>query len=266
MPVRERSRPRPSVDLPPSPQRDSRPRLRSRPQTYEEEIFLRREQEERDEALARRLSNYRDFEDEHDDDFLGDFGDITGLGNAGGHFMNEDFRPRLHNMAVPQHPPHPHNKLLDPAPMFERPQAGDYVQDVSRARRPRANSLTRLAERFNAPAHRPPPPLPTAQTMPLPVMTPALAPGPVIRRGTADAPATGRMLRPAAPVYEEPDDMSLPKGMSVKKQHVRDPPKGIKSSALAGLTGDGRYRNRVDEWLKYVGQGPGETANAEAVS
>lgn len=275
VPVRERFGARPTVDLPPSPQRESRPVLRTRPQNYEEELLFRRLQEEQDEAYARRLSNYRDYDDEREDDFLHSFGDINGIGNAGGHFMNEDFRPRPRTVMVPQPPPAPHPPPipLEPAPIFERAQTGDYIQGVNRARGVRANSLTRLADRFNSdlrsgPAqHRVPPTLQTAVTMPLPAMTPALAPGPQIRRHTVEEIGTrsverpsGRITRPV--VYDEPEDMAPQGGggTAVRKQHVREPPRGPKQSAMAGLTGDGRYHGRVDEWLVYVGQGQGQPA------
>lgn len=275
MPIRERFGGRPTVDSPPSPQRESRSGLRSRPPTYEEEMLLRRLQEDRDEALARRLQSHRDLDDAHDDDFIGGFGDINGVGNAAGHFMNDDFRPRPRSLAVLHPPPAPHPPMvpLEPAPMFDRPQAGDYVQGVNRARGVRANSLTRLADRFNSdlrsgsgPNHRAPPTLQTSATMPLPVMTPALAPGPQIRRHagpeggggeiglrSVERPS-GRITRPV--VYEEPEEMVLPRGMSVRKQQpVREPPRTPTQSAMAGLTGDERYHGRVEEWVMHVGEG-----------
>lgn len=301
MPIRERLGDHTTVELPPSPRRESRPYLRSRPLNYEEELSDRRLQEERDEAYARHLQHNRDF----DDDFVGGFGDVNGIGNAAGHFMNEDFRPRARprNIAVPPQPPpppaapHPPPMPPEPAPMvFERPQqAGDYVQGVNRARGVRATSMTRLADRFNAdlrssptrPTHAPrvgrPPPLQPSATMPPPAMAPppALAPGPPIRRHATEEIGmrsverpSGRITRPvvyeepeersmegpsrriARPVvYEEPEDIAPPHGMTIRKQHVKDPPRTPRQSAMAGLTGDERYRGRVDEWRRYVADG-----------
>lgn len=250
---------RPTVEMPLNPPREGRvgaPGLR--PQTYAEELLFRRIQQEEDERYARGLQNWR--EDERDDDFQEGFGDITSLGNAAGHFMNDDFRPRPRNHVVPQ-PPLAHGPAMpiDPAPMYDRT---DYVHGVNRARGVRASSLTRLADRFTA---RPPPPMPTAATMPLPSMPPAmgppgLAPGPQIRRGTAETAdigvrsidrPTGRVVRPA--VYEEPEDMAEAQHPKVRKQHVRESSKGPLSSALAGLTAGGSYKNRVHEWRMYVG-------------
>lgn len=275
IPVRDRFGGRPSVDMPPSPQRESRHGLRSRPQNYEEELHLRRRQVEEDEALARRMQNYRDRDDAREEDFLSGFGEINGIGNAGGHFMNEDFRPRPRSIVVPQPPPAPQPPTisLEHPPMFERAQAGDYVQGVNRARGVRANSLTRLADRFNSDLrssqnHRIPPALQTSATMPLPTMTSALAPGPQIRRHTGAESGnaigdfgirsverpSGRITRPV--VYDEHEEMLLPMGMAGRKQqHVKDPPRTPKQSAMAGLTGDERYHGRVEEWIRYVGDG-----------
>lgn len=252
--------------MPFSPGREGRPGGRGlRPQNRAEEELFRRLQLEEDERYARGLQDWR--EDERDDDFQEGFGDITSLGNAAGHFLNDNFRPRMRNIVVPQHPP-PHAPPIpiDPAPIFDRT---DYVHGVNRARGVRASSLTRLADRFTA--RPPPPPLPTAATMPLPSMTPAmgpppgLAPGPQIRRHTVE-PAeigtraverpNGRILRPI--FYEEPEEMmgAPPHTKTVpvvRREHVREPPKGPLSSELAGLTAGGSYKNRVYEWRMYVG-------------
>lgn len=39
----------------------------------------------------------------------------------------------------------------------------------------------------------------------------------------------------------------------IRKQPIHEPPKGPLSSALAGLTAGGSYKNRVHEWRMYVG-------------
>lgn len=261
------------MDMPPSPQRESRYASRSRPQTYEEELLFRRLQEEQDEALARRMQNYRDPEDARDDDFLDGFGEINGLGNAAGHFMNDNFRPRPRNIVVPQPPPAPHPPMIpvEHTPIFDRPQAGDYVQGVRRARGVRANSLTRLADRFNSdlrtgPTHRMPPTLQPSATMPLPTMQSALAPGPQIRRNTGpdggggevgmrsvERPS-GRITRPV--VYDEPEEVASVRDSAERRQHhVKEPARAPKQSAMAGLTGDERYGGRVEEWMTYVHAG-----------
>ena len=71
-----------------------------RPRAYQEEIDQRREQERRDEALARRLQGL-----DIDAGFLrpGDFArtnnvGVFGIGNAAGHFLNEHFIQQVPNV------------------------------------------------------------------------------------------------------------------------------------------------------------------------
>lgn len=269
-----------AAEVPLSPQREVRSGgsgLQPRPRSYEEEMRMRRLQEDSDAAYARRLQAMHDFGDEREDDYVGGFGGIHGIGNAAGHFMNEDFRPRPRNPVVPQPPP-PHAPAipLEP-PAFDRAPPGDYIQGVNRARGVRATSLNRLADRFNpesrqSAAHRPPPALQTSQTMPLPVMTPAVGPalalGPTVlpmRRhtGGSDAyieeirprtggtrsvervTASGRTKRPV--IYGEPEEMSLRHG-GVAREEPR-------ASAMAGLTDGLKGRLRVDEWREHVSPG-----------
>lgn len=303
LPARERfGGGRPTVDVPPSPPRDwPAPGVspftgpRHRPQNYDEERILRRRQEDRDEVYARRLQNYQDHDYDYDreDDFLGGFGDIDGLGNAGGHHLNEDFRPRQRHITAPQPPPPvPMPAMtIDPGPIFDRTGTG-YVQDVNRARGLGPNSLDRrLADRFNSdlrqsPTHRgpsshgaPPLPLQSAATISLPAMMPALGPASVpARRHTVESEemyaddsmrarsggtksvervtASGRTTRPV--VFEEPENMALPMGAVVRKQHIRDPPR---ASNLAGLAGPGRGMDRVLEWRTHVEPGWPEMAS-----
>jgi hypothetical protein len=59
------------------------------PRAYHEELDARRRQELLDEEVARRFQ-ILGFDD--DEDYNGGVGNIDGIGNAQGHFMNEDFR------------------------------------------------------------------------------------------------------------------------------------------------------------------------------
>lgn len=269
---------RPAADVPLSPQRDARPGAGPgpRPRSYEEELRIRRLQEESDAVYARRLQAFPDFGDEREDDFVGGVGGVHGIGNAAGHFMNEDYRPRPRNLVVPQPPP-PHAPTipLEPSP-FDRAPPGDYIQGVNRLRGVRATSLNRLADRFNpesrqSQTHRPPA-LPTSQTMPLPVMTPAVGPplasGPTVlpmRRHTGGGDTYGDEIRPRTGgtrsvervtasgrtkrpiVYDEPDEISLSKGAAVWEEP--------RASAMAGLTDGLKGRLRVDEWREHVSPG-----------
>lgn len=163
---------------------------RPRPQSYEEEILLRRLQEQRDERLTRRMraqAQYDDHDDDDDDDnddYQGRIGVIHGIGHQAGHHMNDDYRRRPETTIVPP-APHTEPRGAPQQPPYDRTTAGgtDYVSGVHRARGVRAGSMERrLADRFNselrsaAPAHRGPPPPPppppppmlkTAATMPI---------------------------------------------------------------------------------------------------
>lgn len=252
---------------------------------------------------ARHLQNYQDYDDDREDDFLGGFGDIHGIGNAGSHHLNEDYRPRPRHVTVPQppQPPPPMPSMaLEPAPLFDRSGTG-YIQEVNRARGVGANSLERrLADRFNSDlrqspthrgpvAHAPPPPAPapphSSATIPLPVMAPALGPASVPARrhtveagelyggddgqrarqgGTRSVERVTASGRTTRPVvYEEPEEMVPPMGTVVRKQHMRDPPR---ASNLAGLTGSGRGVERVFEWRTHVEPGLLDPESASVTS
>ena len=65
-----------------------RPRIPNPALGYQEELERRREQERRDEAMARRMQALG----------LEDPDDEEGFGNAAGHFMNENFVQRAHDI------------------------------------------------------------------------------------------------------------------------------------------------------------------------
>lgn len=199
----------------------SKSTMRPRPRSYQDESLLRRMQPREEHNTKRRLrafSRYQDPEDEgeeEDDDFLGGVGDITGIGNSAGHFMNESFRRRPDNLISPVAPaPPPPPPAPQPPPAFERSNSGtDYLTGVKKARGVRASSLERLAHRFNidqrtsprrrpsgppthpVSAYGPMPSLPTMHTMPslssmpmAPIPPPAvsLGNGPITRRHTME--------------------------------------------------------------------------------
>lgn len=60
--------------------------------TYDDEINDRRRQGRADEILARRLQGLEIGDRNFDDDYNGGIGDVMGIGNGAGHFMNESFR------------------------------------------------------------------------------------------------------------------------------------------------------------------------------
>lgn len=170
---------------------------RPRPQNYEEEMLLRRLQEQRDERYTRRRRGLDRYDDDYDDDdedndYQGRIGDIHGIGQQAGHHMNDDYRRRPETIVVPA-APHTEPRGVPQQPPYDRTTSGgtDYVSGVHRARGVRASSMERrLADRFNSDlrnsptrtaAHRGPPPPPpmlqtaaTMPTMPKPMMPPQM--------------------------------------------------------------------------------------------
>ena len=235
--------PPPRHATPPPPRRATPP-----PENYEEEIARQREQVQRDEELARRLASL------DDDEYL-DFGNARGVRNAGGHHMNEDYRP-----------PYPL-----PA-MYERsPPARDYVSGVSRTRGMEDTyEQQRLADRFSGYRHfddraMPPPPPPMRMHPP---------PSPI----RTHPPQTSMRMHPPPPpppppmvarphVYEADMYRSAPPTRSPERvvaqgynREVRAHPPSSRSreepkqSSLAGLN-SGRGANRVFEWRTHVPDG-----------
>jgi hypothetical protein len=235
--------------------------IRPRPQTYEEEISMRRRQEQRDAEIARRLQF-----DDMDDDYPGRYGDVIGIGNAAGHFMNDDYRRGSQSHAVHPAPPPPM-----PA-SFERATTGDYVSGVNRARGVRGGSMERrLADRFSetrqgsSPATMLPfsPPVPPAPPAPM-VAGPPLPSspgGPMLRRHTMEDEVyngspharLAERLTPRRIRTEYETERAMP-GLSSRRRPREPEPK---DSVLAGLTGPGSGMNRVFEWRNYVAPGPG---------
>lgn len=177
---------------------------RPRPQSYEEELLLRRLQERREDRYPRRMRGLDRYDDDYDDnddddDYNGRIGDIHGIGHQAGHHMNDDYRRRPETIVVPP-APHTEPRGAPQQSPYDRTTAGgtDYVSGVHRARGVRASSMERrLADRFNsdlrtAPmrtaAHRgpplPPPMLQTAATMPImPTMPVPMVPPQMVPMG-----------------------------------------------------------------------------------
>ncbi|KAI1345031.1 hypothetical protein F5Y15DRAFT_15167 [Xylariaceae sp. FL0016] len=249
---------------------DARPGARARPKTYGEEILARRLQQGRDEDYARRLQY------DEDDNYVGRLGDVVGLGNSAGHFMNDDYRRGPQNMippmsaAAPAPPPPP----APPVAPFERTNSGtDYVSGVNRARGLRAGSMERrLADRFSeqrqgsSPSHRPfgqplpPPPMaPLSMGPPPPPPAPPGVPASLARRHTMDedvyeSPRSARLAERMTPRRTATRDYASEAQVHAPRRHHREPPPP-KDSVLAGLTGQGRGMNRVFEWRNHVDPG-----------
>ncbi|KAI1079182.1 hypothetical protein F5B20DRAFT_545329 [Whalleya microplaca] len=241
---------------------------RARPRNYEDESLRRRLQEQKDEDYARRLQY-----EENDDEYPAGMGDVIGIGNSAGHFMNDDYRRRPQNVSIP----------LAPAPIsppsaapFDRSNAGgDYVSGVNRARGLRGNSMERrLADRFSeqrqSPHLRPfthpipPPPAPPRGAFgppPPPPPQPPMMPISMHRRHTMDddvydGPRShyqserGLSRRATTSTRDYAGDGSAYYDPGRGRHHVREP--SPKSSVLAGLAGPGSGMNRVYEWVNHV--------------
>jgi hypothetical protein len=247
----------------------SAPAMRPRPQNYDEERLLRQLRQQRDENLARRL---RSRDEDEESDYEGGIGEVVGVGNSGGHFLNEDFKRRPQNILMPRPPCAPILTQFDP------PSPGaDYVAGVGRARGLRSSSMERrLADRFSPQRSGPMPPAPLHATAPIlgispthahphahphvhSLSLPMSAPAPLFRRHTMEGHHmynTNRMTRPSERVivgrgrhdYEVEAAAHSP---SIRGRRREEP----RMSTLAGLTGLGRGMNRVFEWRSYVEPG-----------
>ncbi|XWW95427.1 hypothetical protein V2A60_003386 [Cordyceps javanica] len=208
------------------------------PQTYSEEMRLRRLQELRDRVVARNM--------QHDDDYdmMGGIGNVTGLGNTAGHHMNESYR-RDHG-PLPSRPP----------TSFDR--GAGYLSDVNRAR----GYLPSFVERQNSTRSR-------SGRQPSPVAPPLrYSPGYEdlpLRRGSYGhqrsmdereyrrEPQRSRSERivPARTSRRYEDEAAIHGPVRGRRASVEPP----RSSAMAGLNGKDRGMGRVAEWRGYVEPG-----------
>lgn len=222
------------VELPPNDLAEERPRrLRRapRPNTYEEELNERRRQERMDEDIARRLQRVALVDD---GDYQGGIGDIHGIGNGAGHFMNQDYVRAAHNILTGNYD--------------QADAAGNYVMGVANARgvpQPPDPGPRRMAERYPMPGRPAGPPSP---------------PPPVLRRHTMREQVYNINARPAERVvprrsrtdYESEATVHAPPGRRPERSNSRREPR---PSVLAGLGGRG---NRVSAWRSHVDPGAPE--------
>ncbi|KAI0817384.1 hypothetical protein GGR55DRAFT_620202 [Xylaria sp. FL0064] len=194
-------------------------------------------------------------DDDEEDDYLDDVGDVMGIGNAAGHFLNNDYRRRAQSTVVPPAPPPP-VPLPPPSVTLERQSSGaNYVSGVNKARGVRSSSMERrLADRFSEQRqsfnpHRSfgqPGPPPTAPPMGL--GHPPLHQAPMVpsmsRRHTMDddlydMPYNPRYAPHAIPrpnTHNYMDDFAVHPPVSRRRYPQMEPPR---PSELAGLTGPG---------------------------
>lgn len=203
-------------------------RSREYPQTYSEEMRLRRLQEMRDRVVARNMQ-----QDEGYETMGGDYGEVTGLGNAAGHFMNDSYR-------------------RDP------PLRGTgYVNDVNRARGHGSGYPERRpSERGRR--HSPPAP-PLRYSMGPSDFPPRREPLP--RRSSLDqeryssglSRSRSERVAPGRTSHRYEDEkVAHASRPTYRRRRSEEAPRG---SSLAGLNGKGRGMGRVNEWMSYVEPG-----------
>jgi hypothetical protein len=195
------------------------------PNNYDDEMNQRRRQERADEALARRLQGLA-LDD--DDDYQGGIGDIHGIGNGAGHFMNENYvRSAARNILTGNYD--------------QANAAANYVMGVRAARGgprpppPPGFGLERMAY--------PQPPMLRRHTLREQMYNSA--------QGT---PAAERVVpRRTRTDYASEAAVHAPLDrLPQRAASVREEPR---PAVLAGLNGPRRGGNRVDAWRTYVEPG-----------
>ncbi|KAI9171088.1 ATP-dependent RNA helicase DEAH12, chloroplastic [Paramyrothecium foliicola] len=254
------------------------------PGTYEEEMHMRRVQEQRDADLARRMQLYDESDEEYDERGRG--GDMLGVASSSSHHASDEYRRARRRMAAPSPPPAA-PIMLDRGP--------GYVGEVNRARGVRATSQERrLADRFSesrygmgprtgmgspmsahgfSPMRVPPPPvglppmgmamsMPMSMSVPPPPPVPMMPPHsmrPEMYHSVHGTPPEHMMGVPWMPPFYGDDY----EGLSPRSRRPgRDDLEPPRSSTLAGLTGLGSGMNRVYEWRNFVEPGVPEDERA----
>jgi len=209
-----------------TPERPRRLRRPRPPNNYHEEVNERRRQERADEELARRLQRMA-IDGEDDEDYQGGIGDIHGIGNGAGHFMNQDYIRAAHNILTGN--------------FDQATAAANYVMGVANARGgpppPR-----RMADRYPVPprAGRPP------------------SPPPMLRRHSMREQTYNAQTRPAERVVPRRTRTDYESEAAVHAPLGRQPPSPLQArpeptpAVLAGLRGNSRGRNRVSAWRTHV--------------
>ena len=219
----------------PRPDRGNRLR-RPRPNTYDEEINERRRQVRIDENLARRLQTLALEEEE---DYQGEIGDIHGIGNNAGHFMNQDYLRAAHNILTGN--------------FDQATAAANYVMGVAQAR---GVGATRSDPAPRRSTERHPARSPTRAGRPAP-------PPAMLRRHTAreETYNSARTTRPSVRVvprrtrtdYQSEAAVHAP--LERPSSHRSSGRGAPRPSVLAGLGGPGRGSGRVNAWRTHVEPG-----------
>lgn len=209
------------------------------PQTYTEEMRLRRLQELRDRVVARNMQGDGEY------DLMGGLGDIAGIGNSAGHHMNDSYR-RDHG-PLPSRPPQ----------SFDR--AAWYVSDVNRARGYGPSFVERQSSTRSRSGRQPSPAAPAMRYSTGYTDSP-LRRDPYTRRGSMEEadyrrpePQRSRSERviPARTSRRYEDEVAIQAPTRGRRASAEPP----RMSAMAGLNGKDRGMGRVSEWRDYVEAG-----------
>jgi hypothetical protein len=227
---------------------------RPRPNNYVEEIDQRRRQERADEGIARRLQNFH-----MDDDYQGGTGDIHGVENGAGHFMNQDYIRAAHNILT---------GTFDSASA-----AANYVLGVRQARGGPPPPVRRMSERYPVAVVPPAPPAPASPprlrrhtmmgeaynnaptTRPSERIVPRRIRTDYASEAAVHAPYSRRLDR-AVSTREGPNRI-IPTPQVERSNSTRSSEREVpspKTSVLAGL-GTRRGGNRVSAWRSHVEPG-----------
>lgn len=195
------------------------------PQTYGEEMRARRLQELRDGVMARNMQN-ADYDNDYN--MNGGIGAVNGIGNARGHFMNENYRRDNHR---------------GEAYMTPADRSGALPERRFSERVPERRSSKRR------PLSPPAPPL-----RPHGVSADSFSRrsldadryGPGFSRARSERAVPSRTSRR----YEDEAAVHSPRHRRRMSEELP-----AKSSSLAGLNGKGRGMGRVAEWRSFVEPG-----------
>lgn len=217
------------------PERPNRNR-RARPENYADEMNRRRQQERDDEELARRLQRVG-IDGDADDDYQGGIGNMHGIGNGAGHFMNQNYVRAAHNILTGNY---------DQATAAANYVMGMAAQARGRPPRPPSGHLQPNPRRY--------PPAAAPRNWPAQEREP---PPPVLRRHTMREQVYNSIARPTERVvprrtrtdYASEAAVHAPAGVAPPRAPSSNEPR---PSVLAGLGGSGRYANRVGAWRAHV--------------
>ncbi len=219
------------VGNPQAQERPNRLRRQRPPNNYHDEVNERRRQERQDEELARRLQRAAI---DDDDDYQGGIGDIHGIGNGAGHFMNQDYIRAAQNVLTGTYD--------------QATAAANYVMGVRQARGAPPPPLDQGPRRM---AGRYPMPPPVARAVSPPMLRRHTMREQAYNSAQGTRPSERVILRRTRTDYESEAAVHAPPGRAPQGP----PPMGEpRPSILAGL-GRGRGNNRVDAWRTHVEPG-----------